>query len=169
MELGTEYGDHGLPDQPSYLHAGIAAGTVAQGNVHLSGREVHQVQACRQPDVDLGIGRLETPQSRHQPLGGEGRRGGEGKPPTVHRCGQQGSGLGEPVEGLPEGGQGGLGRVRQQEPLGRPAEEGRAYIVLQVLDLLRHGTRRDRKLICRPGEVEVARSRLEGAQGVEGR
>ena len=46
-------------------------------------------------------------------------------------------------------------------------EQRGAYIVLEVLDLLRHRPRRHRQLVRRPAEIQVARRRFEGAQGVE--
>src|SRR6478609_6595079 len=64
---------------------------------------------------------------------------------AVDRGGQHRGGLGEAVEGLAQGGQGGLGGVGEQQALGRAAEQGRADIVLQVLDLLTHGARRHRQ------------------------
>ncbi len=74
-------------------------------------------------------------------------RWGEGQAPAVHGGGEHGGGLGQPVEGLAQGGQGGLGRVGQQQALGRALEQRRADIVLEVLDLLAHGARRHRKLV----------------------
>src|SRR6185437_11840442 len=52
---------------------------------------------------------FEGAQSRHQPLGGEGGRGGQRQAPPVDRGGQQGGGFGQSVEGFAQGGKGGLG------------------------------------------------------------
>jgi hypothetical protein len=109
--------------------------------------EVDQLQARRQPDVHLRIQLLELAQARHQPLGGEGGGGGERQAAAVHGGGQHGGGLGQPVEGLAQGGQGGLSRVGQQQALRRALEQRRAHIVLQVLDLLAHGAWRHRQLV----------------------
>ena len=59
-----------------------------------------------------------------------------GQAAAVDGGGEQGGGLGQAVEGLAQGGQGGLGGVGQQQALGRALEQRRADIVFQVLDLL---------------------------------
>src|SRR6185437_7461032 len=105
---------------------------------------------------------FEGAQSRHQPLGGEGGRGGQRQAPPVDRGGQQGGGFGQSVEGFAQGGKGGLGGVGQQQALGRALEERRADIVLQVLDLLADSAGRHRQLVGGAAEVQVARGGLEG-------
>ncbi len=133
----------------------------------LAGREIHDLHAGRQPDVDLGLGLFELAQARHQPLGGERGGGGQGQAAAVDGGGQQAGGLGQAVEGLAQGGQGGLGGVGQQQALGRALEQGRADIVLQVLDLLAHGAGRHRQLVGGAAEVQVTRGRFERTQGVQ--
>ncbi len=115
-------------------------------------------------DVDLRVGFLEALQPRHQPLGREAGRGGERQAAAVDRRGEQRSGFGEAVEGLAQGGEGGLGGVGEQQALGGALEQRRAHIVFQVLDLLRDGARRHRQLVGGAAEVQVPRGRLEGAR-----
>jgi hypothetical protein len=167
-KVGRRDRDDGLAEQADDLQARIAARAVADGQVDLAGREIDDLHAGRQPDVDLGLGLLELAQARHQPLGGERRGGGQGQAAAVDGGGQQGCGLGQAVEGLAQGGQGGLGGVGQQQALGRALEQGRADIVLQVLDLLADGAGRHRQLVGGAAEVQVARGGLERAQGVQG-
>jgi hypothetical protein len=161
--------NHRLAEQADDLQARIAARAVADGQVDLAGGEVDDLHAGRQPDVDLGLGLLELAQARHQPLGGERGGGGQGQAAAVDGGGQQAGGLGQAVEGLAQGGQGGLGGVGQQQALGRALEQGRADIVLQVLDLLADGAGRHRQLVGGAAEVQVARGGLERAQRVQGR
>jgi hypothetical protein len=113
------------------------------------------------------MGALEGAQPGRQPLGRERGGRGYGQPAPVHRRREQAGRLGQPVERLAQGGQGGLGRVGQQEALGRALEERRADIVLQVLDLLGDRARRHRQLVGGAAEVQVAGGRLEGAQRVQ--
>src|SRR6185437_12246105 len=82
--------------------------------------------------------------------------------------GEQRGGLGETVERLAQGGQGGLGGVGEQQSLRRALEERDANIVLEVLDLLRDGSRRDRKLVGGAAEIQMPGRSLEGAKSVQG-
>ena len=59
--------------------------------------------------------------------------------------------------------------VRQLQPLGRAAEQDDAQHILQRADLLSHGGRRHRQLVRRAGKADMARRRVEHAQGVEGK
>src|SRR5690606_5194016 len=106
---------------------------------------------------------------RHQPLGGERGGGGQRQPPAIHCGGEQRGGLGQPVERLAQGGQGGLRRVGQQQALGRALEQRRAHVVLEVLDLLGDRARGHRQLVGGAAEVQVPGRGLERPERVERR
>ncbi len=169
QKLGAGHRRDGLPQEAGDLQARIAPGAVADGEVHLAAGEVDQLQAGRQPHVDLRMGGLEASQARHQPLGGEGGGGRDGEAASVLGGGQQRRGLGQAVERFSQGGKRGLGRVGEQEALGGALEQRSPDIVLQVLDLLADGARRHRQFVGGAAEIHMPRGGLEGAQGVQGR
>jgi len=55
------------------------AAAVADADVDVFAAEIDQPGAGRDADVDLGIAALEAAEPRHQPLGRERRRGGDGE------------------------------------------------------------------------------------------
>ncbi len=73
------------------------------------------------------------------------------------------------LEGFDEAGQAGLALVGQQQLAIGAAEEGAAEMILELLDLLAHGTRRHRELVGGLGQAQVPRRGHEGAQRVQGR
>jgi hypothetical protein len=104
--------------------------------VHLAGAEVDQLHAGDSQTSTCGCARSKAPRRGTSHLAAK-----EGGAVMVRRRpsdggGQQAGGLGQAVEGFAQRGQGGLGRVGQQQALGRALEEGRADVVLEVLDLL---------------------------------
>ena len=109
---------------------------------------------------------LETSEARHQPLGGERGRGGDGQAAALDLGGEQGGGLGEVVESVAQSGEGGLGGVGEEEAARGALEERSADIVLEILDLLRHRAWRHRELVGGAAEVEVAGRGLERPQSV---
>ena len=124
-------------------------------------------QARGNPHLDFGPRFEEAVQPRHQPARGERRRRAHGKHAAAPVRAHPFDRLRQGVEPLAQLGQAGARGVGQLERAVVAVEQLHAQRFLQRLDLVAHRRGRDVQLGCGFFHAGVARSGLEGPQGIE--
>jgi len=119
--------------------------------------------------VDLRLAAREIRKARHQPAGGEDRRRSDLEIGFIGAHMDRLDGGGERIEALAQARQRGARRFRELHAAARALEELHAEVVLEALDLVAHGGLRDRELVRRLLEGEMARRGLEYPQCVQRR
>jgi hypothetical protein len=157
-----------LPEQPLGPEARPVAAAVADLQVGIGLAELEAVDGRGQAQADARVLGEELPQTGHQPEVGERGADPDRDGPAAPAAEQLLRPGGQVVERPAQDRQVALAGVGEDERAGLAGEEPGAQPVLQVLDLLADGGRRDAQLLGRLGEAGMPRRRLEGAQPVQG-
>ena len=113
------------------------------------------------------MGGAEAVEPRHQPFGREGGIEADRDSAALLVGAQQVGGVGQLVETVPHGRQGGLAGLGQPERAGQAPEQRDAHLFLKRLDLVADRRRGDMQLLGGLGEAQMPRRGLEGAQRIE--
>jgi hypothetical protein len=162
-------GDHRVGKEQLGEKAGIAPPAVADRHVHILAHEVDEPHGRRDPHVDLGVQLLKPLEPRDQPFRRQCGRGADRQRPAALPLAEPREGDRHAVEGIAQACHAGLPGLGQEHRPVEPAEEFYAQMVLERFDLVADRSRRDVQLLGSPGEAQVARGSLEGAQAVQGR
>ncbi len=152
-----------LRQQMFHGEIGIAALTIADGDIDIVAGEVAQLCGSRHPHVDIGMQLLKAVQPRHQPFHGKRRRHAHGQHAGLVQALQLPHGLAHHLEAAADARQERLAGIGQCDAPAGAAEQRHAQMCLERTDLVADRRRRHAKFIGRLYEAEVAGHDLKGA------
>lgn len=144
-------------------------GTIAEadGAVQPFAGQIDAVVVRQQAQIHEGVGVLEAAQAWQQPAHGKCAHNPHGQHFARAHVGHARQRLLHTHEALRQHRNELHALVRQRQAAGQAPEEGLSQAVFEVADVLAHGCLRHVQLLCGAREVQIPRSRLEGAQGVQ--
>jgi hypothetical protein len=159
----------GLVHHPLGGGVGIAAGAVADRDVHPSFREVHLVVGHVELDVEVGVAGHQPVQARRQPLARERHARADDQPGVLALAADL-VGLARQLrEQAGDGAEERAARLGQLDPADHAVEQPDPQLVFERPDLPAHRTMGQVQLFRGQGHAQPAPGSLEGAQGLERR
>ena len=130
-------------------------------------RHIHAIVVGRQAQIYERMFRLEVRQPRQQPAHRERPHRADRQHLAKMSALESLERLRDMVERLAQHRQQGFAFAGQHQPAGQAFEQGDAELSLKAFDLMAHRRLRDTQLHGRPGETQMPRGGLEGAQCIE--
>ncbi len=166
-QIRRAHRDDGLREELVHVKARVGPAAQTDRRVESFAIEVHDLEAGRDPHVDVRMSGVESLQTRYQPLRRE--RGGHAHVQGTARVMSLLSvdRLGEPVESLAESGKAGLASVGEQERVAHTPKELHAQVALEPFHLVADCRGRDVQLASCLREAEVPARGLKRPECIE--